>query len=78
MTLKDLEIGQSAVVGKVGGTGFLRQHLLDMGVIPGVEVTVVKYAPMGDPISIFSFPILFYFLCAPMCTDILSVSLFDA
>ena len=52
MTLKDLEIGQSAVVGKVGGTGFLRQHLLDMGVIPGVEVTVVKYAPMGDPIEL--------------------------
>ena len=49
MTLKDLEIGQTAVVEKVGGTGFLRQHLLDMGVIPGVEVTVVKYAPMGDP-----------------------------
>ncbi len=52
MTLKDLEIGQSAVVEKVGGTGFLRQHLLDMGVIPGVEVTVVKYAPMGDPIEL--------------------------
>lgn len=52
MTLKDLEIGQSAVVGKVGGTGFLRQHLLDMGVIPGVEITVVKYAPMGDPIEL--------------------------
>ena len=52
MTLKDLEIGQSAVVEKVGGTGFLRQHLLDMGVIPGVEVPVVKYAPMGDPIEL--------------------------
>ncbi len=52
MTLKDLEIGQSAVVEKVGGTGFLRQHLLDMGVIPGVEVTVVKYAPRGDPIEL--------------------------
>ena len=52
MTLKDLEIGQSAVVEKVGGTGFLRQHLLDMGVIPGVEITVVKYAPMGDPIEL--------------------------
>lgn len=52
MTLKDLEIGQTAVVEKVGGTGFLRQHLLDMGVIPGVEVTVVKYAPMGDPIEL--------------------------
>lgn len=52
MTLKDLEIGQSAVVETVGGTGFLRQHLLDMGVIPGVEVSVVKYAPMGDPIEL--------------------------
>ncbi len=51
-TLKDIRIGEKAVVTKVNGEGALRQHLLDMGVIPGVEVTVVKYAPMGDPIEI--------------------------
>ena len=51
MTLKDLEIGKSAVVAKVGGEGALRQHFLDMGVIPGAEITLVKYAPMGDPIE---------------------------
>ncbi len=51
-TLKDIKIGEKAVVTKVNGEGALRQHLLDMGVIPGVEVTVVKYAPMGDPIEI--------------------------
>ena len=45
MTLKDLEIGKSAVIETVGGEGTLRQHFLDMGVIPGAEVTVVKYAP---------------------------------
>lgn len=49
MTLKDLEIGKSAVIYSVGGEGALRQHFLDMGLIPGVEVTLVKYAPMGDP-----------------------------
>ena len=52
MTLKDLEIGKSAVVETVGGEGTLRQHFLDMGVIPGAEVTVVKYAPLGDPIEL--------------------------
>ena len=52
MTLKELKIGKSAVVTAVGGEGQLRQHFLDMGVIPGAEVTVVKYAPMGDPIEL--------------------------
>ena len=47
MTIKDLEIGQSAVVKTVGGVGSLRQHFLDMGVIPGAEVTLVKYAQIG-------------------------------
>lgn len=46
MTLKELKIGQSALIKAVGGTGALRQHFLDMGVIPGAEVTVVKFAPM--------------------------------
>ncbi len=52
MTLKDLEIGKSAVVEKVGGDGALRQHFLDMGVIPGAKLTVEKYAPMGDPMEL--------------------------
>lgn len=52
MTVKDLEIGQSAVVTVVGGEGELRQHFLDMGVIPGAVVTLVKYAPMGDPMEL--------------------------
>ncbi len=52
MTLKELEIGKSAVISAVGGEGALRQHFLDMGVIPGAEVTVVKYAPMGDPLEL--------------------------
>ena len=52
MTLKDLEIGRSAVITAVGGEGALRQHFLDMGVIPGAEVTLVKYAPMGDPMEL--------------------------
>ena len=52
MTLKDLEIGKSAVITMVGGDGALRQHFLDMGVIPGAEVTVVKLAPMGDPMEL--------------------------
>ena len=52
MTLKDLDIGASGVVTAVGGAGALRQHFLDMGVIPGAEVTVVKYAPMGDPMEL--------------------------
>jgi len=52
MTLRELEIGRTAVVTAVGGSGALRQHFLDMGVIPGTEVTVVKYAPMGDPMEL--------------------------
>jgi len=52
MTVKDLEIGQSAKILSVGGSGELRQHFLDMGVIPGVVVTLVKYAPMGDPLEL--------------------------
>lgn len=52
MTLKELEIGKSAVVTQVGGEGALRQHFLDMGMIPGTEVTVVKFAPMGDPMEL--------------------------
>ena len=52
MTLKDLEIGKSAVIRSVGGKGVLRQHFLDMGMIPGAEVTVVKFAPMGDPMEL--------------------------
>ena len=52
MTLKDLKVGESAVIIKVGGEGALRQHFLDMGVIPGAEVTVVKFAPMGDPMEL--------------------------
>ncbi len=52
MTLKELEIGKSAVITTVGGDGALRQHFLDMGVIPGTEVTVIKYAPMGDPMEL--------------------------
>ena len=52
MTLKDLEIGQTAVIDVVGGEGALRQHFLDMGVIPGAEVTLEKFAPMGDPMEL--------------------------
>ena len=52
MTLRDLEIGKSAVIMAVGGEGALRQHFLDMGVIPGAEITLVKYAPMGDPMEL--------------------------
>lgn len=52
MTLKDLEIGQTAKLIKVGGEGALRQHFLDMGLIPGAEMTLVKYAPMGDPMEL--------------------------
>ena len=51
MTLKELEIGQSAIITRVGGEGALRQHFLDMGVIPGAEITLIKYAPMGDPME---------------------------
>lgn len=52
MTLKELELGSTAQVTAVGGEGALRQHFLDMGVIPGAEVTLVKYAPMGDPMEL--------------------------
>ena len=52
MTLKELEVGKSAVIRSVGGKGALRQHFLDMGMIPGAEVTVVKLAPMGDPMEL--------------------------
>ena len=52
MKLDNLAIGKSAVIVSVGGTGALRQHFLDMGLIQGVEVTMVKHAPMGDPIEI--------------------------
>ncbi|MDO5397861.1 MAG: ferrous iron transport protein B [bacterium] len=52
MTLKELEIGKSAVIVSVGGEGSLRQHFLDMGVIPGAEVTLMKFAPMGDPMEL--------------------------
>ena len=52
MNLRELRPGQSGTVIAVGGAGALRQHLLDMGVIPGMELTVVKYAPMGDPVEI--------------------------
>ena len=52
MTLNELGIGKSAEILSVGGKGALRQHFLDMGMIPGAEVTVVKFAPMGDPMEI--------------------------
>ena len=53
MTLNELKIGQSAIIKSVGGDkGQLRQHLLDMGLIPGTEVTLIKFAPMGDPMEL--------------------------
>lgn len=52
MTLKDLKTGESARIDRVGGEGALRQHFLDMGLIPGAEVTIVKFAPMGDPVEV--------------------------
>lgn len=52
MTLKELETGRSAIIDTVGGEGALRQHFLDMGIIPGAEVMVVKLAPMGDPMEL--------------------------
>ena len=52
MTLNELKIGQTATITRVGGEGALRQHFLDMGMIPGAEVTLIKYAPMGDPIEL--------------------------
>lgn len=52
MTIKDLPAGKSATILKAGGDGALRQHFLDMGLIQGAEVTVIKYAPMGDPVEL--------------------------
>ncbi len=52
MTLRELKIGENAVIKTVGGKGALRQHFLDMGMIPGAEVTMVKFAPMGDPVEL--------------------------
>lgn len=52
MKLSELAIGKTATIRSVGGSGALRQHFLDMGLIQGTEVTVVKYAPMGDPIEL--------------------------
>lgn len=52
MTLNELQVGESAVIKTVGGEEALRQHLLDMGMIPGTEVEVVKFAPMGDPVEL--------------------------
>ena len=52
LTLNKLEIGKTADITSVGGEGALRQHLLDMGLIPGAEITMVKHAPMGDPIEV--------------------------
>ena len=54
MTLRELPIGKTATIKSVGGEGALRQHFLDMGLIPQGDVTMVKYAPMGDPME---FPI---------------------
>ena len=51
-TMADLTPGESGVVDTVGGTGALRQHFLDMGLVPGAQVTLIKLAPMGDPIEI--------------------------
>lgn len=52
MTLKDLPIGKTATILSVGGEGALRQHFLDMGIIPMADITMVKYAPMGDPVEV--------------------------
>ena len=52
MKLSELAIGQTAQITSVGGEGSLRQHFLDMGVIPGAEVKTVKLAPLGDPIQL--------------------------
>lgn len=51
MTLRDLEPDKNALIEKVGGSGALRQHFLDMGVIPGTKITAIKHAPMGDPVE---------------------------
>ncbi|MBQ7276551.1 MAG: ferrous iron transport protein B [Bacilli bacterium] len=52
MTLKELMIGEEAIITKVGGSGSLRQHFLDMGLIPGVTIKLVKFAPLGDPMQV--------------------------
>ena len=52
MTLRELNKGQSATILNVGGEGALRQHFLDMGMIPGTQVTLQKYAPLGDPMEL--------------------------
>ena len=52
MRLSELSVGEAAVVRQVDGEGALRQHILDMGVIPGVEMTVIKFAPLGDPVEV--------------------------
>ena len=52
MTLKELEVGNSAQIMEIAGEKSLRQHFLDMGMIPGAEVTLVKYAPLGDPMQV--------------------------
>ena len=52
MTLDQLEIGKDAIIEKVGGVGELRRHFLDMGLTPGTEITLMKKAPMGDPIEL--------------------------
>ena len=52
MTLQELAIGKTAVIRAVGGEGALRQHFLDMGVIPGALITLIKFAPMGDPMEL--------------------------
>lgn len=52
MTLNELHVGETATIVAVGGEGALRQHFLDMGLIQGTEVTIIKYAPMGDPIEV--------------------------
>ena len=53
MTLDKLEVGKDAVIESVGGKGALRRHFLDMGLTPGTEVTMMKKAPMGDPIEVY-------------------------
>lgn len=52
MTIDDLKIGESGIIGQVGGEGALRLRFLDMGLIPGTKVLLQKVAPMGDPIQI--------------------------
>ena len=54
MTLNELKAGQSDTITKVGGSGELRCRLLDMGLIPKTKVKIVKFAPMGDPMELFS------------------------